>query len=520
MAIPVSEVGSLPNKPGCYLFRNKKGEIIYIGKAKDLKKRASSYFNRKGNDIKTEKMIQKISSIDFIVTDNEVEALILENSIIKKNQPKYNIDLKDSKNFAFIKFTIEKFPRITIGRRREEGGEYFGPFVSAAARDHILKMIKKTFMIRSCKKMPKKACMRYQINLCSAPCIGEVTEQEYGRQLRLARLFLKGKSNELKSGLTKEMKDASKDLNFEYALELRKKIDALNALSKRQKMSRKKKFNEDLINYIVKKGKVYLMLFNVYKGLLENKQEFVFDEKDGFFEEFIVQYYSDNEIPGELIVPENLEVSVIEFLKKLRGRSVRSVNPRKGDKKNLLEFVKRNIELTFFGDTEKLEALKEKLNLQEIPAVIECFDISHLSGTFTTGSMVKFRYGLPDKTNYRRFRIKSVEGPDDVKSIKEVVRRRYGRLQREDGEFPDLIIIDGGLGQLNGALNSLEELNLSIPIVSIAKKEEEIYIPGREKPLKMDKKEKALQLVQKIRDEAHRFAISYNRLLRKKDIIN
>ncbi len=520
MSIDPAYLGTIPEKPGCYLFSNSRGTILYVGKAKNLKKRVKSYFVRKGLDIKTTRLVAKIRSIDFIVTDNEVEALILENSIIKKNQPKYNIDLKDSKNFAYIKITDDKFPRITIARSKEADGVYFGPFVSGAARDYVLKVIKKIFKIRSCKKMPKKACVRYQIDLCSAPCINAVNENEYGRQVRLAKLFLKGKSGELKTGLTAEMKQASSDLNYEYALELKKKIDALDSLSRRQKMSREKKYNEDILNYIVDKERVYLMLFNVYKGLLENKQEFTFEHKRDFFEEFIVQYYSENDVPKELIIPEPLDEAVGEYLSRVKGRTVRGVVPKIGEKKALLELVKKNIELTFFGDINTLESLGQKLNLTEVPTVIECFDISHISGSFTTASMVRFRNGLPDKSNYRKFKIKYTEGIDDVKSIGEVVNRRYSRLQKEGGSMPDLILIDGGLGQLNGALDSLKKLNLNLPVVSIAKREEEIYIPGEDKPLKLGKNDPALQLIQRIRDEAHRFAISYNRLLRKKDLLS
>ncbi len=495
-----------------------RGLFCTSGKLKICRKRVRSYFQKKGLDIKTARLVAKIDTIDFIVTDNEVEALILENSIIKRNQPKYNIDLKDSKNFAFIKMTGDKFPRITIARRRAPDGDFFGPFVSAAARDQILNVTKKVFRIRSCKKMPKKACVRYQIDLCSAPCIGAVSEQEYSRQVRLAKLFLKGRSRELTEGLTEEMKNASEDMNYEYALEMKKKIDAIETLSRKQKMSREKKYDEDLINFIVDHGSVYLMLFNVHRGLLENKQEFVFADKIDFLEEFIIQYYSDNDIPRELILPEQIDDSVVAYLTKVKKRRVRVVTPKIGEKKALLDLVKKNIELTYFGDVKTLESLKDKLNLTETPTVIECFDISHISGSFTTASMVQFRNGLPDKSNYRRFRIKYTEGIDDVKSIGEVVTRRYSRLVKEEGVMPDLILIDGGLGQLNGALNSLKELNLNIPVVSVAKREEEIYIPGETDPLKMANSEPALQLIQRIRDEAHRFAITYNRLLRKKDL--
>ena len=260
------------------------------------------------------------------------------------------------------------------------------------------------------------------------------------------------------------------------------------------------------------------MLFNIYKGTLVNKQEFEFEYQPEFFDEFILQYYSENPVPKELILPEDVGDSLLEFLQSKHESKVKVTIPKRGDKKKLLELVKRNIEVTFFGNIDKLDDLKNKLNLQETPHVIECFDISHLSGTSMVGSMVQFRSALPDKDNYRRYKIRTVDGVDDTSAISEVVARRYKRLILERRDFPNLIIIDGGQGQLNAALKSLSELDINIPIIAIAKKFEEIYIPGRKDPLKLDKSTKALKLIQQIRDEAHRFAIQYNRLLRSKEL--
>ncbi len=284
-------------------------------------------------------------------------------------------------------------------------------------------------------------------------------------------------------------------------------------------MERNRKYNEDIIHYTVQNNNVYLLLFNIYKGVLSNKSEFIFDYKKDFLEEFLVQYYSENEIPKEIILPHKVEDSISEFLTYKKKSKVVITVPKKGEKKKLLDLVKKNVEISFFGDFIKVEELQKKLGLNDLPVVIECFDISHLSGTSTVGSMVQFRNGKADKSNYRRFKIKSPEAfQDDFAAISEVVRRRYTRLKEENLPLPDLIIIDGGQGQLLSALRELKKLSLRIPTISIAKKFEEIYLPGRKDPLRIDRKEKALQFIQEIRDEAHRFAVKYNRLLRSKKI--
>ncbi len=507
----------IPNNPGCYLFKDKSKRIIYIGKAKDLKKRVKSYFQKKDHDQKTLNLVKNIDSVDFILTNNEIEAFILENNLIKKNRPKYNIDLKDSKRYAYIKLTDEDYPVFLIERKKEGSGEFFGPFVSAATRDHLISTLKRTFSLRTCKKMKKKPCLREHIKLCCAPCTKKITKEEYKKRIENAKLILKGKTSSLINKLNEEMKKESKKLNFEKALELKNQIESLEYLKERQIMERKREYNEDIINYSIKNEKAYLILFNIYKGILENKQEFVFDHKKDFFEEFLVQYYSENKIPKEIILPKRIDNSLNEFLKS-KG-NVKITIPKIGEKKNLLELVLKNIEATFFSDLEKLKDLKNKLKLEEIPNVIECFDISHLSGTSTVGSMVQFRLGKKDKTNYRRFKIRSVIGIDDTAGIREVVRRRYYRLIKENSNFPNLIIIDGGKGQLNSAIEELKKLNLKIPIISIAKKFEEVYLPNLSDPINLDKKSKALNFIREVRDEAHRFAINYNKFLRKENLL-
>lgn len=509
----------IPSSPGCYFFLDESKKIIYVGKAKDLRKRVTNYFTKKDHDHKTQIMIEQIKGYDFIATNTEVEALILENNLIKKNSPKYNIDLKDSKRYAYLELTNEKFPRLIIARKTKSDGKLYGPFTSGQKRDYIMDFLIKNFKIRTCSVLPKKPCLRYHIGLCDAPCVGLIDEKDYMENIKAAEMVLNGKTHEIIKMLEVKMKEYSKNKNYESAQVIKNKIEALEYLEEKQNMERQKKYDEDVINYVVKQNKVHLILFNVHRGILENKRDFEFDFKDNFFEEFIVQYYSENPIPQEIIVPEEVDNSLEEYLTKIKGKNVKFNVAKKGEKKDLLELVLKNIELNFFIDEEKLVDLQKRLNMQNTPKVIECFDISHLSGTSTVASMVQFRNAKPYKQNYRRFKIRSVSGIDDFASIAEVVRRRYKKLIAENQRMPDLIIIDGGIGQLNFALNELKKLNLKIPIISIAKQFEEIYTPEKEKPLKLDKTTSALKLIQNIRDEAHRFAIKYNRLLRSKEMV-
>lgn len=514
------DLETIPHLPGCYLYLDADGKVLYVGKAKDLKKRVSNYFQKRDHDQKTESLIQAASCLDFIVTNNEVEALLLENTLIKKHWPRYNIKLKDSSRYACIHLTDEKLPRIRISRSRLGRGTFFGPFTSARERDYVFAIVRKTFQLRTCRRLPKRACLRYHMGVCSGPCIGKIAQIEYLEKVRRAEAALKGNIADLIASLRKEMSDSSARHEYERAKELRDEIVALEGLQERQNMDRKRKFDQDILSYLVDEGNVYLMLFKVYKGTLEGKEDFVFAQNVDFLEEFLVQYYSENEPPEELIVPEALEESIGEFLSHVKGKSVRVTVPKQGEKKVLLDLARKNVEIGFFGDRKKVQALQEALKLPNPPNVIECFDISHLSGTSMVGSMVQFRGGRPDKSNYRRFKIKSVEGIDDPASIAEVVRRRYTRLRDEEKELPDLVIIDGGLGQLSAAFQELRNLRVKVPVISIAKREEEIYMPGLDKPLPIKRDDKASLFVQEIRDEAHRFAISYNRLLRQKAVIS
>lgn len=509
-----------PASPGCYLFKDEKDRIIYIGKAKNLGKRVRSYFQKTDHDPKTENLVKNIHSFDVIATTTELEALILENTLIKKHQPKYNIDLKDSKHYAYLQITDEAFPRLLLSRKKVGGGRFYGPFVSAQARDQVSNFVKKTFKIRTCRRMPKKPCLRYHIKLCNAPCAGLVSKDDYLDNISRAKKVLAGQTNRLIKTLDEEMEHQSNLQNFESALEIRNQISALESLSVEQNIDRHRKGDEDIINYLKIGDKIYLMLFNVYRGTLTEKQEYVFNYNNDFLEEFLVQYYSDNPVPHEVIIPKEIDESLNEFLKVKREAKVRVTVPKRGEKRKLLELVKKNLGITFLGDHSKIVELQDALGLSEPPHVIECFDISHLSGTSTVGSMVQFRNAKPFKNSYRRFRIKTVEGIGDTAAIAEVVRRRYNRLLKEGSELPNLIIIDGGMGQLNAALKALNEVGVRIPVIAIAKKFENIYLEGEPLPLKLDKKSKALKFIQEIRNEAHRFAIKYHKLLRSKEMVS
>jgi excinuclease ABC subunit C len=511
------DLESVPDSPGCYMYKDSTGKIIYIGKAKDLKKRVKSYFQR-DVDSKTEALLKNVSSFDFIATNNELEALILENKLIKQHQPKYNINLKDSKTYAYIEVTDETYPRLLVVRNKEGSGRFFGPFVSAEQRDYIVKLLRKVFKVRTCRKLLKRACLKYHINLCSAPCIGNISVEDYNNSIKSASKVLTGDINGLISELNKKIESCKESKDYEKAIILRDQVSALNCLLTKQNVEREKKYDEDVINYKVLGDKVYLILFNVNKGVLSSKAEYVFNYTNEFFTDFLIQYYADYPVPRELIVPEQIEHSIVEYLEKMRNSRVTVTVPKFGEKKELLDLVSKNLELTYFGSEMKLTALKEELKLPLLPTVVECFDISHLAGTLIVGAMVSFKNSKPDKSNYRRFKIKTISKADDTSAIKEVVARRYSRLLKENKPMPDLIVIDGGRGQLNAAKKALNELRIDLPIISIAKGDEEIYSLNLKSPVRLDKKGAALKYVMEVRDEAHRFAVNYNKILRSKKL--
>ena len=455
--------------------------------------------------------------MEFIITDSEIEALLLEAKLIKQHQPKFNIDLKDSERYAYIKITDEDFPRLITAHQKTRDGQYFGPFTDGTRRKTLQSLATRLFKIRTCKKLPKRVCLNYHLNLCDGPCVGKISREDYQTNINKAKLLLKSRDRLLIKQLTSEMKMFSLRQDFEKAKERRDQILALNHLADKQKISLTRSYNQDVINYIFKNKETYIQMFNINKGIVSRRQSFTFKFQETLAD-FIKQYYYSNEIPAEIIIPEKIsdQDNIEKYLTKIKKRLVQITVPQKGTKKELLKLVLTNLEENLTPDEKVLLELQRWLNLPTLPTRLECFDISNLGETFTVGSMVHFFNGQPDKNNYRRFKIKTVAGQDDFSMMAEIVRRRYARLLEEKAALPDLIIIDGGPGQLGAALGELEKLNLKIPIISLAKKLEEIYEPGFEKPKRLKPTDPKLKLLQRIRDEAHRFAIKYHRLLREK----
>ncbi len=495
----------LPLSPGCYLFKNKQGEVIYVGKAKELRKRVSSYFSKTHEDVKTQMLVDEIADLDFISTNTEVEALILENNLIKKNYPAYNIDLKDAQRYAYIKIVPDTdLPYIEIERNRNNKGEYYGPFVSGFMRRLIVEVLSRNFKLLTKKPSPRMKKL--------------IDKREYSIRVDQARKILKGEVDQLINELENAREVASRKQFYEYALTLQNRIEALKSLKEKQYMELTRSFDANIINYIISTDTVYLLVFSIRKGILEGKQEYVLPYMEGFLNEFILRYYDKAPIPDEVIVPHQIDPALEQYLIKLRKRKVKVIIPQSGDKKQLLDLVLKNVHDTFFFGKGRLIALKEALNLPKLPVRMECFDISHLGGTNTVASMVSFKEGVPDKSSYRKYKIRTTEGGDDYTAMKEVIYRRYAKLSREHMTYPDLIIIDGGKGQLSAALESLNRLRVKIPVISLAKQFEEIYTQPTGEPFCLGKDHKGLQLLQTIRDEAHRFAITYQQLLRTKDL--
>lgn len=517
------QVKALPLKPGVYFFKAPDETILYIGKAKELRKRVSSYFAKTYTD-KTGLLVKEATSIEFIVTDTEVEALILEARLIRQHKPKYNIDLKNGVRYAYLKFTNQDFPRLlTVRKREKDQAQYFGPFTDGTGRENSARLLRSIFKVRTCgEKLPKKVCLQFYLGNCDAPCIANISKEEYKKNVDVATSVLRGKTKMVIKQLETEMKRLSEKKMFEQAKTRRDQIRALRKFGQRQKIEMHKQYNEDVLHWINIGEKVYVQLFRVEKGNISGKQEFTFESGPEIIEQFIRQYYQTNEIPDMLIIPRPLKEQdlIAAYLTKIKGKKVSIDIPYRGRKKKILDLVYRNILFATEQEDQSLLNLRDHLNLPGVPYVIECFDISTIQGSFNVASMVQFRGGVPDKSNYRRFKIKTVQQQDDFASMAEVVRRRYTRLLKEKKPVPDLIVVDGGRGQLNAAWEVLKDLEVKVPIIGLAKKEEEIYRVETIDTLKLSKKEPGLKLLIQLRDEAHRFAITYHRLLRKKGMKN
>lgn len=525
-------IKSFPKNPGVYIFKNQKNDIIYIGKAKNLRNRISQYFYQKHEKSpKTQFLVKNISNIDYIIVNNEVESLLLENKLIKKHKPKYNINLKDSKTYPYIKITNDKIPKIISTRTVTANGDYYGPYTDAKLRTELIKLVVEIFQLITKRTFTSKSSLYYDIGISPAKTLREIDHKEYLKNVQKAKEFLSGKTGFILNKLKTEMKKASESLKFELANKKKKQIESIKIIKQKQKVDLLKSYDQDVLAIIFndKQTKSLIQLFNISKGVINSKKEFRFDYYDvELLENFIKVYYSKNSVPKEIIVNlefwENIEdkKNLEEYFKNFRKSKVDLIYPKRGDKKSLIEIAIKNAKENF-KKSDILDQIKKNLKLEKRPSIIECFDMSNLGSDYLVGAMTRFIEMQPDKTGYRKFEIKSFRGKnDDFASIREVIYRRYKRLQKEKLEFPDLIIIDGGRGQLNSALESLRQLNLRIPLISLAKQDEEIYVLNKANPYKFDKNSPMMLFIRDVRDKTHDFVINYNRKKRqmkfKKDI--
>lgn len=524
------DISKISAKPGCYLYKDIAGDIIYIGKAKNLRKRVAQYFSKDHDDVKTVQLVENIKSVDTIITPNEMEALLLESRLIRQHKPKYNIDLKYGVRYAWIVLTNEKFPRLLSLRKPGVDGEYFGPFVNGSARRQLIDVLQKKFFIRTCRTLPKKACLRFHIGICKAPCIKEQSHEDYLLEVEKVRRYLRGQNKELIRELHDEMKEYSSNLQFELAQQRKDQIHALEVVQERIVVENSRDNEEDVISYkrIMHQGEeiIRVLVFSFRRGVLVDKEEFSLAASDYLLDEFIKRYYEVAPAPKTIIIPHKLDDGTIaEYLSESFGYKVEIVVPKRGLKKDMLNLAITNLESHLSESQNLAHNFMELLELEKPIRSIECFDISHLHGTNMVGSMVYFKDGKPIKSKYRKFNIKTVEGVDDFRAMKEVVGRRYKRLKEQVlagadplEVYPDLIVIDGGAIQLDFAKQALDEVGVDIPIISLAKKFEEIYFVDKKDSIRYDKKSSVMKTLIRARDEAHRFGITFHRKKRSKSI--
>lgn len=533
----------LPTNPGVYLMKNKQGQIIYVGKAINLKNRVRQYFQSSRNhSAKTLAMVSHIYNFETIITHNELEALILECNLIKKHHPKYNIMLRDDKTYPYLKITLnEKFPRLIISRRViKDGSRYFGPYTNVGAMKETLKLLKRVFPLRTCKNLGDRPCLEYHIKRCLAPCVNYITQKDYGEIVRNVCLFLEGKSETIEKQLTLKMQQSAENLEFEQAGKLRDQLFAIKKVMEKQKILLDGG-DIDAIGVAKTDYGICVEVFFIRNGKMLGRNQFILDDEQNQNDKinetiediliaFLKQYYDKAvDIPQEILIPQEItEIELLQtWLTMEKNVKTKIVIPKRGVKKDILIMAKENAEKYLRDHERKLKDIKARsigavhdlqkyLNLAKPPMRMECFDISHIQGSETVASMVVFQDGKPDKNSYRRFKINSTEGkPDDFKSMREVTTRRYGDLTIE--EMPDLIIIDGGKGQLSSALEIIRGAgHYNVPVVGLAKQFEYIFTENNPDPVILPRQSDALYLVQSIRDEAHRFAITYHRKLRTK----
>lgn len=539
----------VPEQPGCYLYYDKDGEIIYVGKAKNLKRRVYSYFHKQHDSVKTSVLVSQIEKLEYIITDSEVEALILESHLIKKHKPKYNILLKDDKKYPYFLITDEDFPRIQIVRKKNlnpDKGRFYGPYTDVGAMYATLDFLKRLFPLKQCKtpKFSNRPCLYYHIGKCLAPCQGKVTPEEYQKLIRQVELFLSGKQSELLKQIQAQMQKYAEEEQFEKAAKMRDSyLDLQKTLERQKVVYENTKLNEDILAVLYEDGILAIVIMMIREGRLIDKKDFTYFadniDKTEYFETFFRDYYTGLklEYPDKIISKDLEEIGDKElyqdWLKIISGKKI-TINYGKGrgkygelyelalkNARNLLDNARIKKMSQIRDDFNEVGSyLAEKLHLKNFPNRMECYDISHIQGTNTVASMVVFQNGLPKKSAYRKFKIRSTEGkPDDFLSMKEVLTRRLARLGTKNWEKPDLIIIDGGKGQLSSVMQIVEELGIKdIDFISLAKREEEVFLPHKSKSILLPRDSNALYLIQRIRDEAHRFAITFHRDLRSKAI--
>ena len=527
MSSKIKSPENLPKKPGVYIMRNAEGEIIYIGKAKNLLNRIRSYFREKLDRPKTQILMSHFDSLEYILTNSEKEALILEANLIKKHHPRYNVQLKDDKRYPYVKITDEKFPRLVITRNITKNGVYYGPFTDVGSVKRTVKFLKSLFKIRTCRNM-NGPCLNAQIDLCYAPCDGRITQEEYAEIINKIDLFFQGKYSTIVKNLKKEMTEAALNEEYEKAAVLRDQINSIEEIMEKQFVDLvDDDLDQDVIATAQGENNIVVIIMPVRNGKITGRDDFLmsgseYDSTSEILSAFIQQYYGYNRhVPKQILLPEEIDDAELleEWLADLRGNKVYIKVPQKGVKLRLVKMAEKNAEI-IIHQKKKLEnsliELKKYLKLEKIPRVIEGYDISNISGKFAVGSKVSFKDAKPNKKMYKQFRMET-PGPNDFAMMKELLTRRL-KLIESDPE-PDLIVIDGGKGQLGMACDVLEELNLThIPIIGLAKEFEEIYLPNTSRPIIIPKNNRALHLLQQVRDESHRFAITYHRKLRSKNI--
>ena len=527
MSTKVKSPDNLPNKPGVYIMRDASDTIIYIGKAKNLIKRVKSYFREKLDRPKTQILMSHFDSLEYIVTNSEKEALILEATLIKKYRPRYNVQLKDDKRYPYVKITDEKFPRLLITRNVTKNGIYYGPFTDVGSVKQTVKFLKSLFKIRTCRNM-NGPCLNSQIDLCYAPCNDGITEKEYSEIINKIDLFFQGKYSTIVKNLKVEMMEAAENEEYEKAAVIRDQIASIEEIMEKQFVDLvDDDLDQDVIAISQGDDEVVVIIMPIRNGKIVGRDDFLmsasqYDSPSEIMFAFIQQYYGYNRhVPKQILLDEDIDEKQLleEWLSDLRGNKVSIKVPQKGVKLRLVKMARKNADI-IKHQKKKMESalieLKKYLKLERIPHVIEGYDISNISGKFAVGSKVSFKDGKPNKKMYKHFKMET-PGPNDFAMMEELLTRRLKMVDRDPE--PDLIVIDGGKGQLSMACGVLEKLNLThIPIIGLAKEFEEIFIPNSSRPIIIPKNNQALHLLQQVRDESHRFAITYHRKLRSKNI--